>query len=69
MRLVSDGFQQRCGQPRFADPALAGNKNNLTFAGLCIRPAAQQQFEFFIPPDERGQAACMQRLEAAFDRR
>ena len=33
---------------------------------MALRPAPQQQFEFFFPPDEGGQAARVQRLEAAF---
>ena len=61
-------FQQCRRKPRFADPGLAGEQHHLTFAGLCSRPAAQKQFEFFFPPDERGQAARVQRLEAAFNR-
>ena len=47
-------------------PASPESKHHLTLAGLCSRPAPQQQFEFFFPPDERGQAARVQRLEAAF---
>jgi len=38
----------------------------LAFAGLCLGPAPQQQFEFFFPPDQFGQAACMESLKAAF---
>ena len=68
VRLASEAFQQRGREPRFADPGLAGEQHHLAFAGLRFRPAPQQQFEFFFPPDEVGQAARVQRLEAAFDR-
>ena len=34
---------------------------------LCLRPAPQQQFEFFFAPDKLRQAARVQSLEAAFD--
>ena len=68
VRLGGEAFQQRGREPRFADAGLAGEQHHLAFAGLCPRPAPQQQFEFFFPPDERGQAARVQRLEAAFHR-
>ena len=48
-------------------PGLAGEQHYLAFAGLCLRPAPQQQFEFFFPPDKLRQAARVQSLEAAFD--
>ena len=38
-------------------PASPESKHYLAFAGLCLRPAPQQQFEFFFPPDKVGQAA------------
>ena len=69
MRLGSEAFQQRSRQSRFADARFAGEQHHLAFAGLCLRPAAQQEFEFFFPPDEFSQAARVQSLEAAFDRR
>jgi len=63
----SETLQNLGGQPRFADAGFAGKERHLAFAALCSRPAAQQQFGFFLPPDERGQAGRVQRLEAAFD--
>ena len=66
MRLSSKALQQRRRQPRLADARLAGEQHNLTFAGLCLRPAPQQQFEFFFPPDKLGQPARVESLEAAF---
>ena len=65
VRLRGDAFQQRRREPRFTDPRLAGKQDDLAFAGLGPRPAPQQQFELFFPPDERGKAARVQRLEAA----
>ena len=35
---------------------------------LRLRPAPQQQFEFFFPPDKLGQSARVESLETAFDR-
>ena len=68
VRLGGEAFQQRGREPRFADTGLAGKEHHLAFAGLCSRPAPQQQFEFFFSPDEGGQAARVQGLEAAFRR-
>ena len=68
VRLAGEALQKRSREPRFADTCLAREEHHLTFAGLCLRPASQQQFEFFLPPDERGQSARVQRLEAAFHR-
>ena len=68
MRFAGEAFEQRRRQPRFADAGLAGEQHHLAFAALRLGPAPQQQFEFFFPPDERGQAARVQRLEAAFRR-
>ena len=67
MQLGGEPFQQRGGQPRFANTGLTGQQHYLTFAGLCLRPAPQQQFEFFFSPDKFGQTACMESLKAAFD--
>jgi hypothetical protein len=46
-------------------PASPERQHHLAFAGLGSRPAPQQQFEFFFPADESGQATTAQRLEAA----
>ena len=55
VRLGSEAFQQRRRKPRFADTRFAGEQHDLAFAGLCLRPAPQQQFEFFFPPDKLSQ--------------
>ena len=65
--LASEAFQQRRRKPRFADAGLAGEQHHLAFAVLCLRPAPQQQFEFFFPTNKLGQSARVQSLEAAFD--
>ena len=51
-------------------PIPASPESNTTWpsTGLCLRPAPQQQFEFFFASDEVGQTASVQRLEAAFRR-
>ena len=49
-------------------PASPESKHDLTFAALRLRPAPQQQFEFFIAAYEGSQAAPVQRLETAFGR-
>ena len=66
MRLAREPFQKRGREARFADAGLAGKKHHLAFAVLSLGPAPQQQFEFFFPPDEFGQASGVQRLEATF---
>ena len=68
VRLGSEAFQQRSRQARFADARFTGEQHHLAFAGLCFRPAPQQQFEFFFPSDKLGQAARVESLEAAFRR-
>ncbi len=68
VRLAGEAFQKRGREPRFADAGLAGEQHHLAFAGLCLGPAPQQQFEFFFPSDEGGQAGRVHRLEAAFHR-
>ena len=68
VRLGSEAFQQRGREPRFSDTGLAGEQHHLAFTGLCPRPAPKQQFEFFFPPDQRGQTRRVQCLKAAFRR-
>ena len=68
VRFSSEAFQQRGCEPRLADTGLAREQHHLSFTGLCSRPAPQQQFKFFFTSNEVGQAAPVQRLEAAFRR-
>ena len=55
VRFAGEAFHERRSKPRLADTCLAGKQHHLTFAALCLRPAPQQQFEFFFPPDQLGQ--------------
>ena len=64
MGLLSQPLQHRCGHARLADPGLAGQQNDLTFAGFRPRPAAHQEFEFLVPANQR-HAAGAQCFEAA----
>ena len=50
MRFGGKAFEQRGRQSRFADARLTGEQNHLPFASLCLRPAPQEQFEFFFRP-------------------
>ena len=68
IRLGGDAFQQRSGEPRLADAGFTGQQDDLAFAALRFRPAPHQQFRFFFAADQRGEAAAVQRLEAALDR-
>jgi hypothetical protein len=43
-------------------------QHDLAFAGLGLRPAPKEKFDFFLPANKLGQSARVQRLEAAFDR-
>jgi len=45
----------------------AGDQDHVTFAGLCLAPAPQQQFDFFLSPHKGSQASRPQRLEAALE--
>src|SRR5215472_17369978 len=67
MRFRSDSFQKSGREPRFADARFTGNQHHLTVAALRPRPAPQQQFGFFVAPDESDQTTRMQGLEPAFD--
>jgi hypothetical protein len=67
VRFGSEAFQQCRRKPRFANACFTGKEHYLAFAGLCFRPAAQQQFEFFFPSYKLREAARVKSLEAAFD--
>jgi hypothetical protein len=60
-------FQQRRSQSRLADTGFSREQHHLAFAGLCLRPAPQQEFEFFFAPDEFSQSASVQSIEPALD--
>ena len=68
VRLADEAFHERRSKPRLPDTCLAGKQHHLAFTPLCPRPAPKKQFEFFFPPDQRGQTRRVQCLEAAFRR-
>ncbi len=65
--LAFEPLAQGGRETRFADPGLAADQNHLPLACGGAPPAAQQQLDFLLPPDERGQRSRAQRLEAAQD--
>jgi hypothetical protein len=67
MRFSGEAFQERSGQSRFANTGLPRKQHHLTLAGPCLRPAPQEQFEFFFAPDEFSQFTSVQSFKAAFD--
>ena len=62
--LSSETFQKRSGQSRLADPRFTGKQYHLPLAALRLRPAAQQQFEFFFPSYKLREAARVESIEA-----
>ena len=64
MRLSGNALHQRRGQPRFADPGLAGKQHHLALAAFRPAPPPQQQLDLLLAADQwRGTGA--QRLEPA----
>ena len=51
--LLFQPLQHRRGHARLADPWLAGQQNDLTFAGFRPRPAAHQELEFLLAANQR----------------
>src|SRR6516164_1491140 len=67
MRLAAEAPFQRRGDAGLADAGLAGDQHDLTVSRLGAHPAPQQQVDFLLTPDQRGQGRAAQRLEAARD--
>jgi hypothetical protein len=65
--FIGEALQQCRRQSRLANARLARKKHYLAFAGFYLRPATQQDFDFFSSPDKLSQPACVHGLEAAFD--
>src|SRR6478609_7888501 len=63
--LALETVGKRHRQMRFSDASLAGQKDDLTFAFFCLRPAAAQQFVFLFAADERRHSAWVQGFKAA----
>lgn len=60
--------KELCDQARLANSHFAGNQDHLTAAAFCSLPPAEQQLDFLVATDERGQSRpTMQRLEGALD--
>ena len=54
MRITLDALRQRRAEARFANPRLPRDQHHVPLAGFRLLPAAQQEVELFIAPDERG---------------
>src|ERR1700731_828337 len=65
MRLDMETLLQCIGDARLADAGFAGDQHDLAVARLGAGPAAQQQVDFLVAADERGQRRSAQRLEPA----
>src|SRR6516165_5061749 len=66
-RVIGQPVLKGAYQARLPDPRLARDQHDAAVAGLDLPPAPQQQVEFFIASDQRGQCLPAQRREAAFD--
>src|SRR6516165_6048482 len=52
MRFGLDILRERGGQPRLADPRLAGDQHHTPFAGLRLLPAPHQEVELLVAADQ-----------------
>jgi len=68
MRLAGEPLQERAGQSRLADAGLTDQQQDPAFALLGLTPAAAQQLQFLLAPDQRGQPDLVLRVKPAFDR-
>ena len=68
VRLAGDGLDQGLGDPRLADPGLAGEQDHLPFTGLGLPPALDQQGELVIAADDRRHAVRLPGCEAGLER-
>ena len=67
MRFGVHAILQRRGEARLADAGFARDQHDLAIAGLGTHPAAQQQVDLLVAPDQPGQRRSAQCLEAARD--
>ncbi len=65
MRLRAQPLADRLGEARLADAGLAADQDDLALALLGLLPQAEQQAKLVLASDQGGQAAAVQRLEAA----
>ena len=68
MRLAGEPLQERARQSRLADAGLTDQQQDPAFALLGLTPAAAQQLQFLLAPDQRGQPDLVLRVKPAFDR-
>ena len=59
-----EGILQRADEARLADPGLAGDDGQLSFAGLHSAPAFYQVRKFVVPTDHRRERLPLTGLEA-----
>jgi hypothetical protein len=67
MGLGGDALAQLAHQARLANPRLAREQHHLALALARLAPAAKQQGNLLLAPDQRGQARSLTRLEAVLD--
>jgi hypothetical protein len=63
--VAAGGLAQRLDQARLADPGLAREEHDLALPGPGLPPAAEEQLQLLLAPDERRRRAAVPRLEAA----
>ena len=63
--FAAQAFEQRLHQARLAHARLARQQHDLAAPRLRLRPAAADHCQLALAPDEGGERALMQRLEAA----
>jgi hypothetical protein len=68
MGLAGHGLDHGLGDPRLADPRLAGEKDQLPLATLGLAPALEQQRQLLIAADDRRHPARPARGEPALER-
>src|SRR5689334_3903534 len=55
MRLMCHVFENRRGEPRFADSRFPGNEHDLTLPLLCPLPASLKELDLVFPTNQWGQ--------------
>src|SRR5262249_51809291 len=65
--LLTEALLERARDPRLADTRFAREQDDTALALPSLSPAAQQQLDLFLTPDQRRQAPRAQRLETALD--
>jgi len=55
MRLAAEALCQCCGDARLADTGFPRDQHDLAIASLGARPAPQQEVDFLVAANKRGQ--------------